>query len=177
MIWEKAYRYWATHRGLYTSVKKLRYIGLRGWKGYIQKKEYDGVYYAGEIYECLTPEGLKIKAVFRVPYEDVGETYKKEDNESDHIIEDRPNYHTDGIRCWDTGNYRFYDNRQLKRREQELQDKISRLKEIFRSLNNIDTAELKLAVQLYLRRLETPDHFSSKDWKNCTIKQQVLNLL
>lgn len=177
MIWEKAYRYWASQRGLYTPVKKRKYLGLRGWKGHIQKKIFDDIEYAGEIYECSTPEGLIIKAVFRIPYGNVSTTYKDNIIKEEIIIEDRPNYHTDGIKCFTTGNYRDYDNTQLRRREKLLEDKIIKLKEIFSTLNNINDSELKLGIQLYLRRLETPDHYSVKDWRNCTIKPQILALL
>lgn len=176
-MFEKCYRYWATQKGLYTDVKKLKYLGLRGWHGYIQKKNIDGIDYAGEIYECLTLDGRRIRGVFRIPYDEIDTIYQTNLQEVDYVIKEVANYHTDGIKAWETNDFRLYDNRQLKRREIELKERIIKLKTIFETLNNLDNAELKLAIQLYLRRLETPDHFTSRDWKNCTIKNKVIDLL
>jgi hypothetical protein len=173
---DKYYRYWSSERGSYTEVKKLRYLGLRGWKGHVQKKVRDGITYAGEVYECISIEGEKMRCVFRVIYDSV-DTSVGNYEEHEKILDEITNYHTDGILAWQTGNFKDRDNRSLIRREKELKEKIIKLKEIFDSLNNLENAELKLAVQLYLRRLETPDHVTSKEWGKCAIKQQVLDLL
>lgn len=176
-MWEQYYKYWASQRGSPHDVKKIKYLGLRGWHGHIQKKTFEGIDYAGEVYDCITPDGERVKAIFRIPYSEVNTTYDSNYEEHDDVIKEITNYHTDGIAAWESGNFRHYDNRQLKRREQLLKDKIAKLKDVFGALNNIDHSELKLAIQLYLRRLETPDHYTSKDWGNCKLKKEVLNLL
>ncbi len=170
------YSRWASQKGQPKYVKKMKYLGLRGWKGHIEKKVVNGEEYAGEIYECLTEDGMRIRGVFRVPYEQVvGSTDPVDYVEKP--IEDPPNYHTDGIKAYTTSNYRDAINWHLKSEERKLQTKINKLKEKFDLLNNFEHAELRLAVQLYLRRLETPDWLTYKAWKNCAIKHKVIELL
>lgn len=177
-MWEIYYKYWASQRGTPRQVRKLKFLGLRGWHGHIQKKIVDDIAYAGEVYDCITPEGERINAIFRIPFDQVNTSYDSNYEENDEVIKEITNYHTDGILAWQTGNFRNYDNRQLKRREKILKNKIIILKNVFTELNNIDHAELKLAIQLYLRRLETPDHYTSKDWANVDqkLKNEILNL-
>lgn len=174
-MFEKCYRYWAHQEGPYTFVKRIKYLGLRGWKGHIQKKSYDNVEYAGEVYICITPEGKRVRGVFRIPYEDINPTEKNYE-ENDVVLDEITNFHTDGIKAYLTGNFKYRDNKSLILKQEQLTAKISKLKEIFSRLNNINDQDLKLAVQLYLRRLETPDHYTSRDWKNCKLKNEVLTL-
>lgn len=176
-MWEQHWNYWASQRGVPTEMRKIKYLGLRGWYGHIQKKTIDGIDYAGEIYDCITRDGERVRGTFRVLYAEVINTDKTNIDNNEEAIRDITNYHTDGIAAYLSGNFRDYDNRQLKKKQLELKSKIERLKEKFAELNNIDNSELKLGIQLYLRRLETPDHYTSKDWKNYANKKQILALL
>lgn len=170
------YSRWASQKGTPIIVTKLKYLGLRGWKGHIEKKIINDVEYAGEVYDCITEDGFRIKGIFRVSYEQVKNSKDPVDY-MEKLAEDPPNYHTDGIKAYLSGNYRDANNWHLKIEERKLLFKIDKLKHYFETLNNFEHAELRLAIQLYLRRLETPDWLTYKAWKNCTIKHKVIELL
>lgn len=171
-MWITYYKKWITQKSNPIAVKKLKYLGLLGHKGHIQKHIFDGIYYAGEVWSCITPENERLKCVFRIPYDDI--VTPDINQEYDVTIEELPNFHTDGIKCYMEGNFKNYDRSKLKKLEEELYDKIQKLKSLFHSTTD---SNLKLGIQLYLRRLETPDHITSKEWKLFTNKAKVLDLL
>lgn len=167
------YSNWATQRGNPEKVRKLKFIGMRGWKGHVQKKTVNGIDYAGEVYDVITEEGLRKRGVFRIPYEEVNVSNTRVDY-TEVYIDETTDYHTCGIKAYMSGNFKDFVNHSLILKQKELNAKIEKLKRVFNDLHDQD---LKLAVQLYLRRLETPDHYTSKAWKQCTIKDRVLGLL
>ena len=168
--WVWHYHYWSSHRNDQKEKVKLRkYLGLRGYNGYIMIKEHEGVRYAGEVWEAETKNGSIIRAVFRIPAEEAanGKQYQNPDLNVAATSEyrDLPNYHTDGIAAFESGDPGDIDRRKLNLEQEKLNTRISNLKEIFKIV--ID-ADLKLGIQIYLRRLETPDYYTRKqyiEWK------------
>jgi len=172
--WEWAHTYWSSHRdGAGELVKKIKYLGLRGYNNYIMYKIHDGIKYAGEVWECETKQGAKKQFVFRIPAEEAGErpNYQNPNLKKPLEFRELPNYHTDGILAYTTGIPGLIDRRQLKLETNKLRLRISNLKEVFK---NTDNRELKLGIQLFLRRLETPDHYTSKYWKQFSKKNPIL---
>lgn len=164
------YHYWSTQKGHPIDVILKSYRGLRGYNGYIQTKEYDGVRYAGEVWDCISVnDGDPIRAVFRIPYDELGDRkYDNCDGDRSEELQDYPNYHTDGILAYTTNRMEDRDQSQLLKEIIKLQNKIIILKEFFDMLSNQNPFEkqLKWGVQLYLRRLENPNRVTSREWKH-----------
>jgi len=174
--WEWAYTYWSSHRdNAGELVKKIKFLGLRGYNNYIMYKMHDGVKYAGEVWECETKSGVRKHYVFRIPAEEASnKPYQQSVNEP----KDPPNYHTDGILAYTTGIPGLIDKRQLNLETNKLRLRIANLKEVFK---NTEDKKLKLGIQIFLRRLETPDHYTSKYWKqycknNFAMQLKIVNI-
>ena len=173
----KSYRYWASQKGNAINVKQKKFLGLRGYNGYVLTKEHDGILYAGEIWECVTEEGDYIQCVFRIPYEDIGSKEPYGDRTDE--IQDFPNYHTDGIKAFETNRLEDRDRTQLLKEIDKLRNKINTLKDLFYILHPDNP--IKIGVQLYLRRLENPTNQTSREWKawcnnNRILQSQIMNI-
>lgn len=161
----KYYSYWASLRGNPILVKPVKYLGLRGYNGYIQTKECDGILYAGEVWESETEDGRRIRSVFRIPYDEIRERKHYQERglkPNDPEMEDGANAHFDGLEAYLTGRIENANRLLLTNRIIILNNRIAHLKDMF---SLIDDPLLKLGIQLYLRRLENPNHYTSKDWK------------
>lgn len=175
------YYYWASEKGACTRVILRYYLGLRGYNNYIQTKKHNDIVYAGEVWDCITVEdGDPIRGVFRIPYDDLGirREDKKVDDRTEEILE-ITNYHTDGIIAYESGDMSMKDDRQLKKQEEKLAEKIINLKNIFNTLSNSGNSHeklLKLGIQLYLRRLENPNHQTSKEWRLFCQKESEIQI-
>lgn len=175
--WEWAYTYWSSHRdNAGELVRKVKYLGLRGYNNYVMYKIHDGVKYAGEVWECETKQGAKKQFVFRILAEEVGN--KQPAIKASIEFKELPNYHTDGILAYSTGIPSLIDRRQLNLETEKLRIRISNLKQVFVNTND---KTLKLGIQIFLRRLETPDHYTSKYWKqycktNPLLQSQILDI-
>lgn len=186
-VWRNSYYFWATERGTPTMVKPIRYINLRGWNNYIQKIQYDGKLWCGEIWLCEDIFGDEIECTFRVPYSE-----NMEENKHRYKFKKTYNYigeplvevnaHFDGFDAYINNDIKLRNNTLLKNVNQKQKEKILTLKKWFKSLNNIENKLLKLGIQLYLRRLETPTLQTSREWKQYGIdhpymKSQIIDQL
>jgi len=175
--WIDHYYFWISCKGTPTKVKLIKYIGLYGWSGFIYKKDYDGTTYCGEVWLCEDIFGERRECIFRCPYESDMEIIKKsqyfkKQYEGQPFVE--INAHTDG--------YDAFINRDYSKRSRTLLtnvidrhcNKLNYLTEWFKSLNNYENTLLKLGIQLYLRRLESPTLQTSNEWQNFTKKHPTI---
>lgn len=169
--WKEYYFYWATLRGNAQLVKPRKYLGMKGWRSYLDVRLHEGKKYVGEVWECITQDGNIINAVFRVPYTEVSKSKYNETSysENQNELQDYANYHFDGIEAYTTGIIAKRDRRQLINRIIQLKEKISHLRDLFMNIND-SQSDLKLGIQLYLRRLQNPTHITSREWKEFTKK-------
>ena len=187
MEWINVYHFWATERGCPIKVKPIKYIGLKGWDNYIYRKLINGIYYAGEIWLCEDIFGDQKEYIIRVEYSEDMEEYKtsqqfKSTNKGYELQFNDINAHTDGYDVFITKNIKLKNNFLLKNQIAKLETKIAKLTKLFKELNNIENQQLKLGVQLYLRRLETPTMQTSREWREYGenhpyLKSQILDQL
>lgn len=168
-IWRNAYYFWASERGTPTYVKPIRYINLRGWNNYIQKITHDNRIWCGETWLCEDIFGDELECTFRIPYSE-----EMEENKEQYRFKKTYNYigeplveinaHFDGFDAYINNNIKLRNNMLLKKVNEKQKDKITNLKKWFKELNNIENRLLKLGIQLYLRRLETPTLQTRREW-------------
>lgn len=178
-VWRNAYYFWVSERGAPIKVKPIRYIGLKGWNNYIYKKEYDGITYCGEEWLCEDIFGYEQNYFFRILYSDEIEESKYKQKFRFTYVQDyvEINAHTDGFDA--------YINKDAKLRYRDLLhavnkrhfDKIAFLKKWFKTLNKLENPLLKLGIQLYLRRLETPTMATSREWKQYGLDHPYMNAI
>lgn len=169
-VWRNAYYFWISEKGSPMKVKPVRYIGLKGWNNYIYKKEYEGVIYSGEQWTCEDIFGDEHECIFRIVYsEDMeDEKYKQKFRFTYNYIGDQLteiNAHTDGYDSYITGDVKLRKSFLIDAVNERHRSKIKLLKKYFKTLNNHEHRTLKLGIQLYLRRLETPTMATSREWK------------
>lgn len=174
------YSQWATQRGSPSIVIPLRFVGMRGWDKFVQKKTVDGKEYAAEIWECETEEGLIENLPFRIEYDHIKE--RKVFNGGEPVLRDYANAHYDGLIAYLSGDVSKKRKTLLNNRITLLNNKITELNVYFKELNNIEHRILKMGVQLYLRRLETPTNQTSREWKQFSqehpyYKEQIMDRL
>lgn len=185
--WTTAYHFWVSERGAPIKVKPLKYIGFRGWDNYIYKKEYNGIIYCGETWLCEDEYGNQSEYNFRKIYSDDMESEKANQQFKftyrwTGVQLEEINAHSDGFEAFIHNNFKLRPTLLLDNQNQKLAERIDKLKKLFKNLNNIENPLMKLGVQLYLRRLETPTMQTSREWKQYGIdhpylKSQILDQL
>ncbi len=186
-MWENAYYFWISQRGDPKKVKTCKYIGLYGWNNYIYRKEHGEMTYCGEIWECEDIFGDIHTCIFRIPYTDDVEELKKKQKFKltynyigENLVE--INAHFDGFDAYITKDVKKRNKSLLNQKNIIQTEKIKYLTHWFRSLNNMENKLLKLGIQLYLRRLETPTMSTSREWnqfikKHPACHKQIINPL
>ena len=169
MSWHNSYHFWISERGVPIKVKKIKYIGIHGWDNYIFRKEHDGKMYYGEIWLCEDIFGNQMKRIFREIYTDEVEEQKYSHNFK---LSHKPgipiveiNAHTDGYDAYITKDFKKRNRKLLEIQNIRLKNKIELLTNWFKILNNFENKLLKLGIQLYLRRLQTPTMQTSREWR------------
>lgn len=166
-VWINFHPKWGTRIGKPIRVLPKRFLGMNGWYEWVDKRIIDGVTYLGEVWLCEKENGEQIKATFRVPYNEEKDDYKYivRNKPKPKLVDDNPNFHTDGIAAYETKDFKNVDRTQLKAHNSRFRDRMLILRDWFNQLNNINDPELRLGIQLYLRRLETPNLQTSREWK------------
>lgn len=169
-VWKNAYYFWISERGSPMRVKPVRYIGLKGWNNYIYKKEYEGITYCGEQWICEDIFGDEHECTFRTIYSEYmeDEKHKQKFHFTYNYIGEQLteiNAHTDGLEAYIESNVKLRKTFLIDAVNERHKSKIKTLKKLFKSLNNHEHRLLKLGIQLYLRRLETPTMSTSREWK------------
>lgn len=174
--WTTTYSKWFTEKGKQINVFPIRYLGVQSKRNHIYKKtNSEGITYCAEIYECLLENGSIKKVAFKVLYDEYKYNNSKNNYFKTTLEVNESNYLTDVI-DFNTMKKLNVPNKLLQLETQKLRNNIKKLNDIFKSTED---DVIKIGVQIYLERLQTPCLQTMKKWKylNPYLKRKIIEMI